>query len=235
MTEATLKPKIVFAANDKWAALAADVIGQSIADVISRRGVCNVMLTGGNTAARLYRQWAATSSLPLVHMRLFFGDERCVPPDHKESNYALAMRTLLGRKQPAPGSIIRMEAERSDRDKAAQEYESLLPGKIDILLLGMGADGHIASLFPSSPALQLSLRTVLPVTGPAPPGGRLTITPRVIENAESVYLLATGVEKGKVLATARKSPEDYISLPVRLTLNGTWLLDDDAVNSMMQS
>lgn len=232
MSEAPLKPNIAVSSYANWAAWAAGIIVQDIHSAISCRGICNVMLTGGNTAERLYRQWSDSSILPLEHIRFFFGDERCVPPDHSDSNYALVMRTLLNKKRPAHGSIMRMEAERHDRDAAAREYEKLLPEKIDVLLLGMGTDGHVASLFPFASALQLTQRSVVPVIGPNPPRERLTITPRVIASADSVYLLATGEEKGKILAEAMGSPENHLSLPVRLTLGGTWLLDDEAANHL---
>lgn len=230
-----MKPNIAVSSYANWAAWAADIIVQDIHSAISCRGICNVMLTGGNTAERLYRQWSDSSILPLEHIRFFFGDERCVPPDHSDSNYALVMRTLLNKKKPAHDSIMRMEAERHDLDAAARKYEELLPEKIDVLLLGMGTDGHVASLFPFASALQSAHRSVLPVIGPNPPRERLTITPRVIASADSVYLLATGKEKGNTLAEAIRSPGDYLSLPVRLTLGGTWLLDDDAAYQLMQN
>lgn len=232
MDKSKLKPNIVFSSYAKWPGLAADIIMRDIKSAISRRGICNIMLTGGNTAERLYRQWSDSSVLPLEHIRFFFGDERCVPPDHSDSNYALVVKTLLDKSKPAHGSIMRIEAERCDRDAAARAYEKLLPEKIDVLLLGMGTDGHIASLFPFAPALQSTHRSVLPVTGPSHPRERLTITPRIISCADSVYLLATGKEKGQKLAEAMRSPRDYLSLPVRLTLGGTWLLDDEAANPL---
>ena len=166
--------------SDSWAGFAADAIGQAIAVAISDRGVCHVMLTGGKTAERLYEHCSKKLALPLKGVRFTFGDERCVPPDHAESNYALVMRTLLVKGMPSGCSIVRMEAENPDREAAAKAYEKLIPETIDILLLGMGADGHIASLFPHSPALCLEERSVVPITGPKPPHERLTITPRVI-------------------------------------------------------
>jgi 6-phosphogluconolactonase len=161
-------------------------------------------------------------------MRFLFGDERCVPPDNADSNYALVMRTLLAKGVPPGCSIARMEAENPDREAAARAYEELLPEAIDVLLLGVGADGHVASLFPHSPAFRAKQRTVVPVTGPKPPQERLTITPRVIAGAGEVFVLATGTEKGEMLVEALKSPADAESLPVRLALGGTWLLDEKA-------
>ena len=229
LKEALLNPRIIASPGIQgWAAMAADVIGQAINSTIACRGVCHVMLTGGNTVAPLYRHWAGSSALPWDRIRFLFGDERCVPPDHDQSNYALTMRTLLSNGLPAGCSIMRMNGDNPDRDAAAQEYELLLPAEIDVLLLGVGTDGHIASLFPGSHALHPAHRTVLPVTAPVPPHERLTITPRVIGNSKSIFLLATGEEKGRILAEALISPGDYTSLPVRLALGGTWLLDEAA-------
>lgn len=191
------------------------------------------MLTGGKTAEQLYDHWARTSALPLERIRFLFGDERCVPPDHAGSNYALVMRTLLAKGVPLGCSITRMEAENSDREAAARAYEKLLPEAIDVLLLGVGADGHVASLFPHSPAFQATQRKVVPVTGPKPPLKRLTITPRVIAAAGEVFVLATGAEKGRVLGEALKAPGDPMSLPLRLTLGGTWLLDEKAAGPLV--
>ena len=221
-------PHIVISPDsDSWAAMAADIIGQKINEVVSYRSICNVMLTGGNTAKALYTHWAKCSSLPLNRIRFFFGDERCVPPDHVDSNFALVLGTLLVNERPFEYSITRMEAENPDREAAARAYEDLLPESIDVLLLGMGVDGHIASLFPFSNALSTQ-RTVIPVSGLNALHGRLTITPPVIKHAKSVFLLAMGEEKGMVLAEAIKLQDDFMPLPVCLTLNGTWLLDDKA-------
>lgn len=190
------------------------------------------MLTGGNTAERLYNCWARSSALPVEQMRFFFGDERCVPPTHVDSNFGLVMRTLFANGEPPAGRVARMEAEDTDRDAAARRYEELLPGQIDILLLGMGIDGHIASLFPNSEALGSTQRSVLPVVGPKSDHQRLSITRKVVANAGLIFLMATGDEKGRVLAEALRSPQDFMSLPVRLALRGTWLLDDAAAGQL---
>jgi 6-phosphogluconolactonase len=213
------------ASSENWAEFAADVISKDIVDIICRRGTCNIMLTGGKAAERLYHQWASATSFPTENLTFFFGDERGVPSDNEYSNYALAMRTFLAKKKFPKNSIVRMEAERSDHENAAREYEGFLPEQVDILLLGMGLDGHIASIFPNSSALKSDSRSVLSLRCPAFPAERMTITPRVILNASSVYLLATGSEKGKILSDSLKSPTNYNELPVRLTIGRTWLLD----------
>lgn len=227
------KPEIVSCLSpEEWAAMAANRIESAVNAAVSRRGICNIMLTGGNTAERLYNYWAKSSSLPMENMHFLFGDERCVPPNHADSNYAMVMRTLFAKGAP-PGCVItRMEAENTDRDAAARNYEELLPNEIDVLLLGMGIDGHIASLFPYNSALRSTDRTVLSVVEADLHHDRLTISPQVILNAEAAFLLAMGEEKGRVLAEALKSPEDFMSLPVRLALGGTWLLDDAAADQL---
>lgn len=166
---------------------------------------------------------------------VFFGDERCVPPDHPDSSYALVMRTLLDNGIPSGCSIKRMEAELPDQEIAAKVYENLLPDEIDVLLLGMGADGHIASLFPNSDALYSEQTSVLQASSPYPPHRRLTITPKVIARAKSVFILATGAEKGRILAKALKCPENFMSLPVCLTVNGTWVIDDIAEQEILKN
>jgi 6-phosphogluconolactonase len=229
MSEAMLKPRILVSPDSvSWAGFATDAIGRAIRLVLSRKNVCYVMLTGGRAAERLYRYWSDTATLPLERIHFLFGDERCVPPDHADSNYALVVRTLFAKGVPSGCSIARMEAENLDREAAASYYEKLLPETLDILLLGVGSDGHIASLFPHSSALRSKQRSVVAITGPKPPHDRLTITPRVISCARSVFVLATGAEKGRILAKAVEPPEDFMLLPVRLTLGGTWILDDEA-------
>lgn len=223
------KPQIFISANEEnWSELVVDVVGRSVRETISTQGICNLMLTGGNTAPRLYAHWAKTSSLPMDHMHFFFGDERCVDPDHADSNYALVMKTLLPNGVPSGCTIERMRTENIDREVAALAYEKTLPEEIDILLLSMGTDGHVASLFPNSTALRSGQRRVVNVAGPKSSHERLTITPNVIASAKKVFLLVTGAEKGKVLSNALKSPKDFMSLPVCLTMNGTWLLDSEA-------
>jgi 6-phosphogluconolactonase/glucosamine-6-phosphate isomerase/deaminase len=114
----------------------------------------------------------------------FFGDERCVLPDNAESNYGIAMQTLFLHGVPVRCAVFRMGADAADREAAAQRYADLLPDSIDVLLLGVGEEGHIASLFPNSASLQERKRRVIPITGPKPPFERLTITPPVIAQAK---------------------------------------------------
>lgn len=216
-----------------WIERASDKITAAILDSLSRKGQCILMLTGGNTAESLYSFWAKHSVLPKSGIRFLFGDERCVPPDHPDSNYGMVMRTLFEPRWEVAPVIDRMEGESIDREGAAKSYESILPDDIDVLLLGLGTDGHVASLFPNSDSLRIRDSSVLSVVGPNMPKERLTVGVSVILRAKSTFVLALGEEKGRVLGKAIRSNNDFISYPVCLTLNGTWVLDDLAVNALL--
>ena len=137
-------------------------------------------------------------------VQITFGDERCVPPDHADSNYRMARETLLEAVAIPPGNIFRMRGEIAPAD-AAHEYEDRLaavaarcgePRYIhDLVLLGLGEDGHTASLFPGSPALAETVRNVIPATGPKPPPQRVTMTFPLINAARHVGFLVTGEDK----------------------------------------
>ena len=181
---------------------------------------------------RLIARQQFSQKIPWRRVQLYWGDERCVPPDDAASNYGMAVASLLGRVPIPPDRVHRLEAERADRDAAAREYEQILPGQLDVLVLGMGADGHTASLFPGSAALDEHVRRVIPVTGPKPPIERLTITPLVIAAARRVAVLVTGAGKATMVARALQGPVRPRDLPVQLALGGTWFLDRAAAASL---
>ena len=199
----------------------------AIERALLERGACDVMLTGGRSVERLYRAWAVLPDFrKLRGVRFYFGDERCAPPDHPESNYGMAMSTLFATGASENIAIHRMEADSMDVEIAADHYAALLPESIDVLLLSMGDDGHIASLFPQSALLHETHRRVMPVTGPKPPFQRLTITPPVIQNAREVFVLALGEQKRAVYEEALRDPADIDGIPARLVLNRTWIFGD---------
>jgi len=216
---------------ETWPISIATRIQNAIHKTLLERGSCDVMLTGGRSAARLYKAWR---NLPTFHtmtgVSFYFGDERCVPQDHLESNYGMAMRTLFNKGLPKGCAIVRMEADCPDRNEAAMAYEQKLPRTLDVLLLSVGEDGHIASLFPHGSALHEICQRVVPVWSPKPPNARLTITPPVLAQAGRIFVLAIGTEKAAVLQQARVAPKDIDDLPARLVLGATWLLDTPLQN-----
>ncbi len=219
---------MIVTSSERYAATAARVIGTAMTLAVAERGHCAIALTGGTTPGPVYRALALLPDLPWSAVDLFFGDERAVPPDDPESNYRMVAETLLAHAPIPAGQVHRMEAEREDLAASAAAYARLLPPVLDILLLGMGPDGHTASLFPGSAALAETARTVVPVHGPKPPPVRLTITPPVIASARNIYLLITGLGKAAMVARAIEGLEDCNAMPVQLARRGTWLLDDAA-------
>lgn len=198
----------------------------AIEKTLKARGSCDVMLTGGRSAELLYKAWAALPEFDtLRNVHFYFGDERCVPPYHSESNYGLAMRTLFCHGIPQNCTVTRMAAEQADHAAAAEAYEQTLPARLDVMLLSVGEDGHIASLFPHSEALSETYRRVIAITAPKPPYKRLTVTPVVIAVTTHVFVMAIGKTKVGVFEEAQVEPLAVSNLPARLVLGAIWLLD----------
>lgn len=209
-----------------WDHKAAELVHAQVYKVLRRRGHCNVVLTGGGSARRMYAAWSRVFDISLLkNVSFYFGDERCVPPDHLESNFRMAVDHLFGDGIPSGCSVHRIEAESADLEAAASRYAAVLPKSIDILLLGVGEDGHIASLFPHAMALHEKRRLVLPVIGPKQPYQRLTITPPVIRQAHLTVVLAAGAKRAAVLEEALRIPNEIDALPACLVVSGIWLLD----------
>lgn len=217
--------RIVVEEAPEWAERAAAWIAARLDRAVRERGGCAFALTGGRTPEPVYRALAARQGLPWPAVSVFFGDERAVPPEHPESNYAMAFASLLSRVALPPVQIHRMEAERGDLEQAAREYAALLPPRLDLLLLGIGADGHVASLFPGAVALAERERRVVPAKGGQPPRARLTITPPVIAAARSVLVMATGADKAPAVARALAGDAAPEAVPASLARGGTWILD----------
>jgi 6-phosphogluconolactonase len=143
----------------------------------------------------------------------------------------LVAYTLFANGIPNGAQIYRMEANSLNLTIAASRYATLLPASIDIILLSMGSDGHIASLFAGSPAVRESRRRVLLVNGPRAPYQRLTLTPPVIKGAQHVFVIALGEEKRTMYEEARRDPSDVDRIPARLVLNRNWVFDVTRPNS----
>ena len=227
------KPTILEFNSKDWAFQISLFLQREIQGYLESNGKCSVVLTGGETAFALYKTWALLDSFKLNrNVSFYFGDERCIALTDSNSNYNLVLKSLFANGVPSSCSVFRMEADESDIKGAILRYETVLPENPDILLLGLGGDGHIASLFPGSAALLSTNRKVVMSKSPKFPFERVTITRQVIAGAKSLYLLACGQAKGRILAAALNSREDFISLPVRLTLSGNWLIDNEAAEQI---
>ncbi|MDF1614852.1 6-phosphogluconolactonase [Desulfurivibrio dismutans] len=209
-----------FADTDQMAQAAAELVLTSALAAVIDRGVFSLVLAGGGTPLPLYRRLAAPpflAQMPWELTHLFQGDERCLPPEHPDNNFGRAAATLLAPGQVPADNIHRMAGEDPDPERAAADYQrrikdfcrDLAVTDFDLLLLGMGDDGHIASLFPSSPLLAEQDRLVAAETKPAgkPPVPRLTLTLPAINSARRVLLMISGPEKERIMTEITTDPK----------------------------
>lgn len=210
----------------------ADETARRIAEAARARvrasGRFTIALAGGTTPKRAYELLAERPDVPWGAIDFYFGDERAVPHDDPDSNYRMARESLFDRQSIEEGRIFRMRGELTDLDAAASEYEAVLPQSLDFVLLGMGEDGHTASLFPGSAAVLEEERRVLAVVGPKPPPRRLTLAPPALRAAREIVVLVTGSAKAAVLARALTGPIDVHALPVQIALGATFIVDHAA-------
>lgn len=201
--------------------LVADVFAES-GHAQDRRGLFAIALPGGSVGVHGFPALAAVR-FDWLTTHVFWVDERAVPSSSPESNFGLAQKLWLGPRKASASSIHRMPADDPDLDRAARAYDSEItsvlgdPPKLDVALLGVGPDGHVASLFPGHAALSDDRQLVLPIEdAPKPPPRRLTLTLSTIAAAERVVVMALGEEKAAVMREALK--QDDSSLPVSLVL-----------------
>ncbi len=224
---------------------AADEIARSAARAVAARGKFTVALCGGTTPRRLYALLADERrpfrhAVPWERTHVFFGDERHAPPDHPDSNYRAAHELLLSRVPVA--SVHRMRGELPDAAAAAAAYEADLrgffglsrdgdpPPRLDLVLLGLGADGHTASLFPGSPALEERRRWVAAPYVDRLGAHRLTVTLPILRRAAEVLFLVSGAAKADALARVlAPAPGDELLPAARVGAEAegevVWLVD----------
>ena len=214
--------------SNQLAERAAARIAEALKKAISADAKSSLALAGGTTPRAAYEALAKIPGIDWSRVSVYFGDERAVPPTHPDSNFSMAQAALFTRVPLPTANIHRIVAENPDQDAAARAYEALLPARLSVLVLGIGEDGHTASLFPGSPALNERTRRVLPVIGPKPPPQRLSITPPVIESAQLCIVIANGAGKAEPVRRALKEPLDIQTTPSGLARHGLWLLDHAA-------
>lgn len=197
---------------------------------IAQQGAFRVALAGGTTPRAMYRSLAGAEYRLQVDwgkVHIFWGDERCVPPDHPDSNYGMARSELLLRVPIPPQNVHRMETEREVLGRAAEAYEELLRKELptdshgfprfDLILLGMGADGHTASLFPGTRGVRGTSRWVSTPKNPNDGSRRMTLTIPVINAARRVLFVVCGSEKAEALRAVVHHEQDP-PLPAELVV-----------------
>jgi 6-phosphogluconolactonase len=207
--------------------LVSDDVSREGAEIIFGLPLRTIALSGGTTPRGIYRALAAMA-LPWSDIHFYFGDERCVPPTDAESNYRMACESLFSLAPIPVANVHRMEAERGDIEEAAADYARALPDALDLIILGVGEDGHTASLFPGRPVAEGKVAVVR--DAPKPPPTRLTVTPRVIHAARTRLVVATGADKAAMVKQALEGPFDPDRIPVQVARDGVWLCDRAAAS-----
>lgn len=204
-----------FSTLDELARAAAEAVAGAIRD----RDATRLVLAGGTTPRGCYEHLARLE-VPWGRVTVFFGDERCVPPGDPESNFEQARQALL--RHVAPASVHRIPAELGPQ-VAASRYEPLVAAApLDLVLLGIGQEGHTASLFPGNAALEATTY-VAPVFGaPKPPSDRVTITLRALREARRVIVLASGADKAAAVRRALAG-----EVPAGLIAGAEWFVTRD--------
>jgi 6-phosphogluconolactonase len=229
---------------------AADEFVKAASDAVAKNGVFNVAFAGGSTPKSLYALLADDpayrSKIAWDKMRVFFGDERHVPPDNSESNFRMASEALFSKGLLKPEQIARIKGEYPDTEKAALEYEQVLRAyfqlkdgeypRFDLVLLGMGDEGHTLSLFPGTKALHASGRIVVRNWVGKFYTERITLTAEAVNHASRVMFLITRADKAPALKAVLEGPYEPEQLPAQFIQpasgNALWLIDRDAAKML---
>ena len=225
----------------------AQTVCQLIKLAIKSSDRCTLVLSGGSTPKKLYELLADKTFSAHVEWSkvfIFWGDERCVPPEDPQSNFKLAYEFLLSKIASPSANIFRIRGE-NHPSEATNEYERTLkeffhassgPPAFDIILLGLGEDGHTASLFPGSKALTEKERWVVDVTVPKPPSRRITLTLPVLNNAHSILFVVTGESKAKALREIVENGNNSLPAALVQPVEGDllWMADQDAAKFLHQ-
>lgn len=215
----------VYKTAEAVAQAATDYLFLQIKTCVEKKGQCHVVLPGGSTPARCL-ELLAEKSLPWKNIHWYPGDERCYPVGHAERNDTMILARLFSQQTVASKNFHAIPAELGP-EQGAENYASLIDatGGIDIVVLGMGEDGHTASLFPGNPALEDN-RSVVPVYhAPKPPDERISIGLSTLRNAAECIVIATGDNKRDALAALKEGKV----FPVGMIEPDTWFVDEAAV------
>jgi 6-phosphogluconolactonase len=228
---------------------AAQYIVRLANESIVMHGRFTIALSGGSTPKTIYGLLGSTpyrEQIDWSMVEIFWSDERCVPPDDPESNYHLAQQVLLSSIPISASQIHRMPADQADRDAASLSYTKEMQHtfgtdgipSFDLIQLGMGPEGHTASLFPHQPSLHEQQRLVMPVSVPKPPPDRLTFTPPLLNAARFILFLVIGDEKADAVQAVLEGdyqPDEYPAQIVRPPHGEvTWMLDTNAAAKLQK-
>ena len=214
-----------------------------IQEAVTKRGRFAIALSGGHTPGKMYSLWAQTeqyrNKTPWDRVHLFWSDERFVPADDPRSNYRMARETLISQVPIPAQNVHPMPTNLSSPEECARAYETELlkffgsePPAFDVQLLGIGDEGHTASLFPGSPELGEKVRWVAAVRVAAEPPQRITLTPVVLNQGRNTFFLVAGEGKRAILSAIRdelaSKPSQYPAARIHPAREPVWFLDQAA-------
>lgn len=242
------KPELLILDDKKaLATRAAEEIAHISGEAICTHGEFTICLTGGTTVGEVYSLMADRFHLSVdwKAVRFFWGDERCVAPDSPDSNYGLAYKTLLSKLTLQPSQVHRIRGE-DEPEAAARSYENTLREafsldqgewpRFDLVLLGVGDNAHIASLFPHTDAVRESKRLALAVEVDAPQRHRISLSAPVFNNAARVMLIVSGANKAQAIKNILQGPRNPAEYPAQLIdpTDGDvlWLMDKAAASRL---
>lgn len=206
-------------------------------EAVAQRGLATIALSGGSTPKLLYQLLADPNEafrdqVPWPSIHFFWTDERHVPPDHPESNYRMANEAMLSHVPVMRDNVHRVMSENPDAEAAAEDYEKMVmrTPRFDLILLGLGTDGHTASIFPESEVLRETKRLVAAPWVEKLKSYRITMTLPLINNAALVVFLVSGAEKAEIVKEVLGGPKRYPAQEV----NGEvmWMLDREAAGKL---
>ena len=217
------------------------------AEAIAARGRCAVALSGGSTPRSVYQLLAAPAFRGRVRwsdIHFFWGDERHVPPDHPDSNYRMAVEAMLSNVPVPPANVHRIRSEVPDAETAAREYDGKIREcvegtpvpRFDVVHLGLGTDGHTASLFPGSAALEERERVCVANWVTTLNAYRITMTLPILNAARAVVFIAAGAGKSSIVQRVLREPAELSPLPAQLVRPSDgelwWMLDQAAAGEL---
>jgi len=220
----------IFANSQELARGAAEYFVACSGEAVAQKGFFTVALSGGSTPKLLYELLVGTE-VPWSKIHFFWSDERHVPPDHPDSNYRMTYEAMLSRVPVPEGNIHRIHGENPDAAEAAREYEQTVQ-QLDLILLGLGNDGHTASIFPGSEVLHETKRLIAAPWVEKLNTYRITMTLPLL-NSASVLFLVSGAEKAEIVKEVIEGPKKYPAQFVQ-PVNGhlLWMLDKAAASRL---
>ncbi len=214
-------------------------------DSIENKGYFTTALSGGKTPIDFYKILSAGGKeLPWAKIHLFLADERFVPATDKESNYRLVRECLLNHVDIPKNNVHRIDTEEATLEMAAEKYEEEIRNffgiegdripEFDLIMLGIGEDGHTASLFPEAPSLKEKKRIAIPVIAEKPPHKRISLTLPVLTNAQRIMFLVTGSEKAGIVREIVEESESRLPASlVRRMARSVYLVIDEGAASLL--